>query len=30
MMIFPGSIPLRRDGQAVGAIEVNGGMGEQE
>ena len=29
-MIFAGGIPLKRDGQVVGAIGVSGGTGEQE
>ena len=28
MMIFAGGIPLKRDGQVVGAIGISGGMGE--
>jgi uncharacterized protein GlcG (DUF336 family) len=28
--IFAGGIPLKRDGQVVGAIGVSGGMGEQD
>jgi len=30
IMIFAGGIPLRRDGQVVGAIGVSGGSGEQD
>lgn len=30
IMIFAGGIPLKRDGQVVGAIGVSGGMGEQD
>ncbi|MGI8507721.1 MAG: GlcG/HbpS family heme-binding protein [Gemmatimonadaceae bacterium] len=30
VMIFAGGIPLRRDGQVVGAIGVSGGMGKQD
>jgi uncharacterized protein GlcG (DUF336 family) len=30
VMIFPGGIPLMRDGKVVGAIGVSGGMGEQD
>jgi uncharacterized protein GlcG (DUF336 family) len=29
-MIFAGGIPLKRDGQVVGAIGVSGGMGDQD
>ncbi len=30
IMIFAGGIPLKRDGQVVGAIGVSGGLGEQD
>jgi uncharacterized protein GlcG (DUF336 family) len=30
IMIFAGGIPLKRDGQVVGAIGVSGGSGEQD
>lgn len=30
IMIFAGGIPLKRDGQVVGAIGISGGMGEQD
>lgn len=30
VMIFAGGIPLKRDGQVVGAIGVSGGMGKQD
>src|SRR5215210_3483535 len=30
VMIFAGGIPLKRDGQVVGAIGVSGGSGEQD
>lgn len=30
VMIFAGGIPLKRDGQVVGAIGVSGGAGEQD
>ncbi len=30
VMIFAGGIPLRQDGQVVGAIGVSGGSGEQD
>jgi uncharacterized protein GlcG (DUF336 family) len=30
IMIFAGGIPLKRDGQVVGAIGVSGGMGDQD
>lgn len=30
VMIFAGGIPLKRDGQIVGAIGVSGGMGKQD
>lgn len=30
IMIFAGGIPLRRDGEVVGAIGVSGGSGEQD
>lgn len=30
VMIFAGGIPLRRDGQDVGAVGVSGGSGEQD
>ena len=30
VMIFAGGIPLRRDGEVVGAIGVSGGSGEQD
>lgn len=30
VMIFAGGIPLKRDGQVVGAIGVSGGMAEQD
>lgn len=30
VMIFAGGIPLRRDGQVVGAVGVSGGSGEQD
>jgi uncharacterized protein GlcG (DUF336 family) len=30
VMIFAGGIPLKRDGQVVGAIGVSGGMGDQD
>jgi uncharacterized protein GlcG (DUF336 family) len=29
-MIFAGGIPLKKDGQVVGAIGVSGGSGEQD
>ncbi len=30
IMIFAGGIPLRKDGQVVGAVGVSGGSGEQD
>lgn len=30
VMVFAGGIPLKRDGQVVGAIGVSGGSGEQD
>jgi uncharacterized protein GlcG (DUF336 family) len=30
IMIFAGGIPLKRDGQVIGAIGVSGGSGEQD
>jgi uncharacterized protein GlcG (DUF336 family) len=30
VMIFAGGIPLKRDGQVVGAVGVSGGDGEQD
>lgn len=30
VMIFAGGIPLKRDGQVVGAVGVSGGSGEQD
>ena len=30
VMIFAGGIPLKRDGEVVGAVGVSGGMGEQD
>jgi uncharacterized protein GlcG (DUF336 family) len=30
VMIFAGGIPLKKDGQVVGAIGVSGGSGEQD
>ncbi len=30
IMIFAGGIPLKRDGQVVGAVGVSGGSGEQD
>jgi uncharacterized protein GlcG (DUF336 family) len=30
VMIFAGGIPLRRDGQVVGAVGVSGGSGKQD
>ena len=30
IMIFAGGVPLKRDGQVVGAVGVSGGMGEQD
>ncbi len=30
VMIFAGGIPLRQDGQVVGAVGVSGGSGEQD
>src|SRR5215475_1084257 len=30
IMVFAGGIPLKRDGQVVGAIGVSGGSGEQD
>ena len=30
IMIFAGGIPLKRDGQVVGAVGVSGGTGEQD
>ena len=30
VMIFAGGVPLKRDGQVVGAIGVSGGSGEQD
>lgn len=30
VMIFAGGVPLRKDGQVVGAIGVSGGSGEQD
>ena len=30
VMIFAGGVPLRRDGEVVGAIGVSGGSGEQD
>ena len=30
IMIFAGGIPLKRDGQVVGAIGVSGGLGKQD
>ena len=29
-MIFAGGIPLKKDGQVVGALGVSGGSGEQD
>jgi uncharacterized protein GlcG (DUF336 family) len=29
-MIFAGGVPLRHDGQVVGAVGVSGGTGEQD
>jgi uncharacterized protein GlcG (DUF336 family) len=29
-MIFAGGVPLRRDGEVVGAVGVSGGDGEQD
>jgi uncharacterized protein GlcG (DUF336 family) len=30
VMIFAGGIPLKRDGQVVGAVGVSGGLGKQD
>lgn len=30
VMIFAGGIPLKRDGEVIGAIGVSGGLGEQD
>src|SRR5438309_4495334 len=30
VMIFAGGIPLKRDGQVIGAIGVSGGLGKQD
>jgi len=30
IMIFAGGVPLRKDGQVVGAVGVSGGSGEQD
>jgi len=30
IMVFAGGVPLKRDGQVVGAVGVSGGLGEQD
>ena len=30
VMVFAGGVPLKRDGQVVGAVGVSGGMGKQD